>query len=30
VAHRTPMLSEVTEFNGAYMRTKQSKMSHLF
>ena len=30
VAHRTPMLSEVTEFNGAYMRTKKSKMSHLF
>jgi len=30
VAHRTPMLCEPNEFNGAYLRTKKSKMSHLF
>ncbi len=30
VAHRTPMLCEANEFNGAYLRTKKSKMSHLY
>jgi GTP cyclohydrolase II len=30
VAHRTPMLSEPTEFNDAYLRAKKSKMGHVF
>lgn len=30
VAHRTPILSQPTEFNDAYLRAKKSKMGHVF
>lgn len=30
VAQRTPMLAETNEFNDAYLRTKKSKMGHVF